>query len=77
VKFNFLSLRPSYPYSLLPIENNSPCFESINVNDAPQFTDFINISKLKLLGLATIFLRSCLLGSFPWPSYPLKSHPYE
>jgi hypothetical protein len=35
------------------------------------------MSKLKLLGIITIFFRSWTFGSSPWPNYPSKSQPYE
>jgi len=77
VKLKTLSFKPNWPNSLLPIENSSPVFERIIVKDAPQLIDLIKISKLKLLGIITIFFLSWTFGSSPWPNYPSKSQPYE
>ena len=77
MKLKTLSFKPNWPNSLLPIENSSPVFERIIVKDAPQLIDLIKISKLKLLGIITIFFLSWTFGSSPWPNYPSKSHPWE
>ena len=77
MKLRTLSLSPSYPNSLLPMENNSPDFDRIIVNDDPQLMVLIKISKLKLFGTITILFLSWLFGSSPWPSCPSKSHPCE
>jgi hypothetical protein len=76
-KSNWVSLIPSYPLLLLPIENSSPEFERMSVWACPQETFLIRISKLRLFGMLIKFYLSWLFESFPWPSYPSKSHPYE
>lgn len=77
MKLSILSLRPSWPNSLLPIEKSSPCFDKIIVKEAPQLIYLMRMSKLRLFGTVTILFLSWTLGSEPCPSYPLKSQPCE
>lgn len=57
------SLRPNWPWELLPIENNSPRFERIKECLAPQATNLIKMSKLRLFGTDTALFGSCFDGS--------------